>query len=128
MESQTTTTDTDNRRIRCPPSAVEQVISAAPHIVTSSGFEVAPQALAPSLRIEITQGRALKFSPVLLNSGGAVIDRQALPAFGRFFLTGNRFASAAPAAPMFVEQNEPSDSRSLFEARPSAGCRTTARP
>jgi len=103
-----------------PPSAVEHVIQLAPHIVAASGFEIAPQSLTPSLRIEITQGRELKFSPVLLNGGGAVIDRQALPAFGRFFLMGNRFASAAPAGPMFAERPTGSQS-SLFEARPSAG-------
>jgi superfamily II DNA or RNA helicase len=109
-----------SRPVPLPPSAVEHVIQSAPHIAAASGFEIAPQSLAPSLRIEITRGRALKFSPVLLNGGGAVIDRQALPAFGRFFLTGNRFASAAPAGPMFAERPTGSQS-SLFEARPSAG-------
>jgi superfamily II DNA or RNA helicase len=103
-----------------PHSAVEHVLTAAPEIVTSSGFELAPQALAPSLRIEITRSRALRFSPVLLGSGGAVLDRDALPRFGKFFLTGNRFASTAPAAPMFVERSQRQQA-SLFEVRPSAG-------
>ncbi|HKR63274.1 MAG TPA: DEAD/DEAH box helicase [Thermoanaerobaculia bacterium] len=107
-------------RLPLPPSAVEHVINAAPHIVQASGFEIAPQSLAPSLRIEITRGRALKFSPVLLSSGGAVLDRGALPSYGRFFLTGNRFASAAAASPMFIER--PAGGQSfLFEMRPSAG-------
>ena len=103
-----------------PASAVEHVINTAPHVVAAGGFELAPQSLAPSLRIEITRGRALQFSPVLLSSGGAVLDRGALPSYGRFFLTGNRFASAAPASPMFVER--PAGGQSvLFETRPGAG-------
>ncbi len=112
--------DSETRRLPLPPSAVEQVIHSAPHIVVRSGFEIAPQSLAPSLRIEITRGRELKFSPVLLSSGGAVLDRHLLPSYGRFFLTGNRFASAAPADPMFIERASGTQS-SLFETRPSAG-------
>ncbi|HEX2061138.1 MAG TPA: SNF2-related protein, partial [Thermoanaerobaculia bacterium] len=108
------------RPVPLPLSAVEHVISAAPEIVTASGFEIAPQSLAPSLRIEITRSRALRFSPVLLGSGGAVLDRDALPKFGKFFLTGNRFASAAPAQPMFVEPSARQQA-SLFEVRPTAG-------
>ena len=107
-------------RIPLPPAAVEHVIQAAPELVTSSGFEIAPQALAPSLRIEITRARALRMTPVLLGSGGAVLDRNALPQFGRFFLTGNRFASPAPASPMFVERSERRQA-TLFEVRASAG-------
>ncbi|MFL6248380.1 MAG: DEAD/DEAH box helicase [Thermoanaerobaculia bacterium] len=107
-------------RITLPPAAVEHVIHAAPELVTSSGFEIAPQALAPSLRIEITRARALRMTPVLLGSGGAVLDRDALPRFGKFFLTGNRFASPAAAAPMFVEQSERRQA-TLFEVRSSAG-------
>ncbi len=107
-------------RIPLPAAAVEHVIHAAPELVTSSGFEIAPQALAPSLRIEITGARALRLKPVLLGSGGAVLDRDALPQFGRFFLTGNRFASPAAASPMFVEQSERRQA-TLFEVRASAG-------
>ncbi|HYH06437.1 MAG TPA: DEAD/DEAH box helicase [Thermoanaerobaculia bacterium] len=103
-----------------PHSAVEHVLTAAPEVVMASGFELAPQALAPSLRIEITRSRALRFSPVLLGSGGAVLDREALPKFGKFFLTGNRFASTAPASPMFVERSARQQAL-LFEVRPSAG-------
>ncbi|HYI09928.1 MAG TPA: DEAD/DEAH box helicase [Thermoanaerobaculia bacterium] len=106
--------------IALPPAAVEHVIASAPEIVTASGFEVAPHALAPSLRIEITRTRALRFSPVLLGSGGTVLDREALPKFGKFFLSGNRFASPAPAEPMFVEQRERQQAL-LFEVRSSAG-------
>jgi superfamily II DNA or RNA helicase len=107
-------------RLPLLPHAVEHVIQSAPHIISNSGFEIAPQSLAPSLRIEITRGRELHFSPVLLSGGGAVLDRLALPAFGRFFLTGDRFASVMPADPMFVEQPSGTQS-SLFETRPSAG-------
>ena len=107
-------------RITLPSSAVEHVIHAAPELVTSSGFEIAPQALSPSLRIEITRSRALRFTPVLLSTGGAVLDREALPKFGRYFLAGNRFASPAAADPMFVEQRERQQA-SLFEVRSSAG-------
>lgn len=108
------------QRVPVPPTAVEHVVTAAPAIVTESGFEIAPHALAPSLRIEITRSRALRFSPVLLGSGGAVLDRSALPKFGRWFLAGNRFASVAPAQPMFVER-DPRQQGLLFEVRASAG-------
>jgi superfamily II DNA or RNA helicase len=108
------------QRIPLPPSAVEHVLTSAPELVVASGFEIAPQTLAPSLRIEITRSRALKFSPVLLGSGGAVLDRDALPKFGKFFLAGNRFASPAPASPMFVERSQKQQTL-LFEVRPSAG-------
>ncbi len=107
-------------RIALPPAAVEHVIHAAPELVTSSGFEIAPQTLAPAVRIEITRARALRFTPVLLGSGGAVMDREALPKFGKFFLAGNRFASPAAAEPMFVEQSERRQT-TLFEVRSTAG-------
>ncbi|HYO77219.1 MAG TPA: DEAD/DEAH box helicase [Thermoanaerobaculia bacterium] len=106
--------------ISLPPAAVEHVLHSAPEMVTASGFEIAPQTLAQSLRIEITRSRTLRFSPVLLGGGGAVLDRDALPKFGKFFLAGNRFASPAPASPMFVEQSEKPQAF-LFEVRPSAG-------
>jgi superfamily II DNA or RNA helicase len=107
-------------QIALPPAAVEHVITAAPEIVTASGFEIAPQSLAPSLRIEITRNRALRFTPVLLGGGGAVLDREALPKFGKYFLAGNRFASPAVASPMFVEQGDRPQA-TLFEVRSSAG-------
>jgi superfamily II DNA or RNA helicase len=106
--------------IPIPPAAVEHVLTAAPEIVAASGFEIAPNALAQSLRIEITRSRSLRFSPVLVGSGGTVLDREALPRFGKFFLTGNRFASAAAASPMFVEPSERQQAL-LFEVRSSAG-------
>lgn len=102
------------------PAAVEHVINTAPALVTASGFEVAPQTLTPSLRVEITRIRALRFTPVLLAGGGVVHDRALLPQFGRWFLTGNRFASALPAPPMFAER-APGGQVSLFEVRPAAG-------
>ncbi len=106
--------------LKIPESAVEHIITHAPEIVTGSGFELAPQTLTPSLRIEITRSRALRFSPVLLGSAGVVLDRNLLPRFGRFFLVGNRLASAAAANPMFAERAESGQS-ALFEVRPSAG-------
>jgi superfamily II DNA or RNA helicase len=106
-------------KIPLPPAAVEQIIQAAPEIVSASGFEIAPQALTPSLRIEITHARALRFTPVLLGSGGTVLDRDELPKFGRYYLVGHRFASPA-AAPMFVEQSQRPQA-ALFEVRSSAG-------
>jgi len=111
-------------RLRCaeriipvPAAAVEQVVASAPDIVTRSGFEIAPQSLTPSLRIEITRARALRFSPVLLGDAGAVYDRAFLPQYGRFFLTGNRFASPAPIPPMFAERAAGGQA-ALFEVRP----------
>jgi superfamily II DNA or RNA helicase len=109
----------DDERIPLPAAAVEQVIAAAPDVVTRSGFEIVPQGFAPSLRIELTRARTLRFSPVLL-AGGAVLEREALPKFGRYFLVGNRFASPAVAQPMFIEQSDRPQA-SLFEVRTSAG-------
>ncbi len=103
-----------------PASAVEHVIAGAPEIVTSSGFEIAPLTLTPSLRIEITRTRALRFSPVLLGNAGVIHDRALVPRFGRYFLSGNRLASVAPASPMFAERAEDGQT-ALFEVRPSAG-------
>jgi superfamily II DNA or RNA helicase len=107
-------------RIALPPSAVEQVIVSAPELALAGGFEIAPQAFTPSLRIELTRARTLRFTPVLIGSGGTVLERDALPKFGRFFLAGNRFASPAPAPAMFVEQSERPQA-TLFEVRASAG-------
>jgi superfamily II DNA or RNA helicase len=103
-----------------PPAAIEQVIAHAPDLVTRSGFEIVPQSLTPSLRIEISRARSLKFIPVVLGMHGAVFDRAALPQFGRFFLVGNRFGSLAPAPPLFAER-APGGQAALFEVRPSAG-------
>jgi superfamily II DNA or RNA helicase len=103
-----------------PAMAVEHVVTHAPDLVTRSGFEIAPQSLTPSLRVEVTHERSLKFTPVLLGSGGFVFDRAALPQFGRYFLVGNRFASLAPAPPLFTER-APGGQAALFEVRPSAG-------
>ncbi|HEY0372637.1 MAG TPA: DEAD/DEAH box helicase [Thermoanaerobaculia bacterium] len=110
----------DGTAIRIAESAVEHIIVHSPEVVTASGFEIAAQTLTPSLRIEITRGRALRFSPVLLGSAGVVLDRALLPKFGKFFLTGNRLASPAPAPPMFAERAEGGQT-TLFEVRPSAG-------
>ncbi|HEV7240658.1 MAG TPA: DEAD/DEAH box helicase [Thermoanaerobaculia bacterium] len=106
--------------IPVPAAAVEHIVGYAPEIVTASGFEIAPQTLTPSLRIEITRARALRFSPVLLGSAGVVHDRALLPRFGKYFLVGNRLASPAAAQPMFAERAE-SGQAALFEVRASAG-------
>lgn len=103
-----------------PPEAVDQVIQSAPEMVAAGGYEIAPHALAPSLRIDITSNRGLRFSPVLLAGAGSVLDRDAIPKFGRYYLTGNRFASIAPSQPMFVEKSDRPQA-SLFEVRPAAG-------
>lgn len=101
-------------------AAVEQVIVSTPDIVASSGFDIAPEAVTPSLRIELTPSRTLRFSPVLTGADGTVYDRNALPRFGKYFLLGNRFVSAAVVPPMFIEQSE-REQGALFEVRPSAG-------
>lgn len=106
--------------IPLPPAAVEHVIQLAPSLVAASGFEVASQSVTPSLRVEVTRQRALRFAPVLLSAGGVVHDRRLLPQFGRWFLIGDRFASAAPATPLFAERAAGGQSL-LFEVRPSAG-------
>jgi len=106
--------------IPLPATAVEHILNTAPSLVTASGFEVAPLALTPSLRVEVTRQRALRFLPVLLAGGGVIYDRNLLPQFGRWFLAGDRFLSAAPATPMFAERVAGGQA-SLFEVRPSAG-------
>lgn len=109
-----------DQTIPLAPGAVEQVINTAPGIVNASGFEVAPQSLTPSLRVEVTRQRALRFTPVLLTASGEIHERATLPQFGRWFFLGDRFASAAPAAPMFTEKTA-RDQSLLFEVRPAAG-------
>jgi superfamily II DNA or RNA helicase len=106
--------------IPIPAAAVEHIITHAPGVVTGSGFEIAAQTLTPSLRIEITRGRALRFSPVFLGGAGVIYERAALPQFGKFFLIGNRLASPAPSAPMFAEKPAGGQA-TLFEVRPGAG-------
>jgi superfamily II DNA or RNA helicase len=110
----------DAAPIALPPAAVEHVITSAPEILIRSGFELAPQSLTPSLRIEITRARALRFSPVLLGHAGVIYDRAHLPRFGKYFLVGNRLASAVAATPMFTERAA-GGQVALFEVRPSAG-------
>lgn len=110
----------DGANVPIPAAAVEHVIAHAPEIVTGSGFEIAAQTLTPSLRIEITRTRALRFSPVLLGSAGVIHDRAVLPRFGKFFLIGNRLASPMPAPPLFAERAAGGQA-ALFEVRPGAG-------
>ncbi len=100
-----------------PDAAVEHLIVNG--VVARRGFEVAPQSLTPSLRIELTAERALRFTPVLLR-GDAIHVRAAVPQYGRFFLIDGGFASPRPAMPMFAER--PSSAQaSLFEERPASG-------
>ena len=105
--------------IALPANAVEHILNTAPSLVEASGFEVAPFSLTPSLRVEITRQRALRFTPVLL-AGGVIHERSSLPQFGRWFLAGNRFLSAVAASPMFAERAAGGQA-ALFEVRPSAG-------
>ena len=110
----------DTVLIPLPSAAVEHILNTAPSLVAASGFEVAPQSLTPSLRVEITRQRALRFLPVLRASGGVIHDRILLQQFGRWFLAGNRFMSAVAAPPMFAERAAGGQSL-LFEVRPAAG-------
>lgn len=107
-------------RVVVPPAAVEQMVNLAPGIITASGFEISQNALTPALRIELTPGRALRFTPVLLGSGGSIFDRASLPRYGKYFLSADRFVPAAAAPPVFVDRQAGAQS-TLFELRPSAG-------
>ena len=133
--------------VAVPTAAVEQIVTSG--VASRSGFEVAPLSLTASLRIELTEDRALRFVPVLLRdvdeenvgrtlqSDGpslaamesrtgesdlrrSIFVRAAVSQFGRFFLLDGAFASLRPATPMFVEQNLRTQA-SLFEERPSSG-------
>lgn len=103
-----------------PANAVEPVVaSRGGAIASASGFEVVPKSLTPSLRIELTADRELRFVPVLL-AGKKVHERASLPKFGTFFLIGKRFASPAAPKPMFAERSANTQG-SLFDVRPSSG-------
>jgi superfamily II DNA or RNA helicase len=119
--------DGDAFQLRCeghlvpvPDGAIEHMVHAAPEVVTASGFEIVSEGLTPSLRIEITRTRSLKFTPVVLGAGGSVFPRSALPRFGRYFLIANRFVTLAPAPPMFAERAA-GGQVALFEVRAGAG-------
>ena len=103
-----------------PPDAVEHLIAGAPSLVKESGYEIDPSGLTPSLRIEITGRRDLRFVPVLLAARGEPLERASLPRFGRWFLAGNRFCSAAPSEPMFVTPGARTQAQ-LFEVHTGAG-------
>ncbi|MCU1348949.1 MAG: helicase, superfamily [Acidobacteria bacterium] len=105
-------------RVAVPRGAVEYVVEAG--LAVASGFTVAREALTPSLRVELTRDRALRFAPVLLTDDGRQHERDALPRYGRFFLDGTTFATPRNAAPMFGDARR-NEQASLFEARPSSG-------
>jgi hypothetical protein len=106
--------------VALPAGAVEHVVAArSGAIAAASGFEVVQRALTQALRIELTAARTLRFIPVLI-SGKTIHERAAVPRFGRFFLLGKRFASVAPATPLFAEQAGKPQA-SLFDVRPSSG-------
>ncbi len=106
--------------VALPAGAVEHVITARGGAVAAAGgFEVAPQSLTPSLRIELTAERALRFIPVLLE-GETVHLRETLPRFGKFFFLPGRFASAGAISPMFAERGK-TEQISMFDVRPSSG-------
>lgn len=107
-----------DEQIGVPRSAVEYLLESG--IAAASGFEVVPDTLTPSLRVELTPERALRFTPVLLTADGGVHDRDALPRFGRFFLDGRTFRTPRSVAPMFGEATSKGQS-SLFEVHRSAG-------
>src|ERR1019366_5063770 len=103
--------------IAVPAAAVEPIVTSG--IAARCGFEVAPLSMTASLRIHLTEARALRFVPVLLR-GEAIHVRAAVPQYGRFFLVDGAFASIQPPTPMFVEQR--SNTRaSLFDERPASG-------
>ena len=105
-------------RIAVPRSAVEYIVEAG--IAEASGFTVARESLTPSLRVEWTADRALRFSPVLLASEERIHERESLPRFGRFFFDGTTFATPRNAAPMFGDARR-NEQASLFEVKPSSG-------
>lgn len=108
-------------RIPLPDSAVEAVVTAhGGAIAAASGFDLARETVTPSLRIELTRERTLRFVPVLLGSGGAVHERRYLRQYGKLFLVGNRFVSPRAAVPMFVEKSD-REQGALFEIRATAG-------
>lgn len=98
------------------PAAMDALVAAG--VAERSGFEVTPLSLEPSLRIEITPDRALRFMPVLLDRG-VIYPRAALPQFGRWFLIGRRFASVASRSAMFDDNS--AGQTSLFGASTRAG-------
>ncbi len=132
--------------IAVPAAAVEPIVTSG--IAARSGFDVAPLSMTASLRIELTEARALRFVPVLLrddekNVGRTLQSDGSLPAatgsrtgesdlrksihvradlkqFGRFFLVDGAFASLRPAPPMFVEQSLRTQA-SLFDERTPSG-------
>jgi superfamily II DNA or RNA helicase len=106
--------------VALPASAVESLVTSG--VAARNGFEVVHDALTPSLRIAVEEG-TLRFTPVLLWSAAtpvAALQRDSLPRFGRFFLIGNRFASAKTVLPMFIDRST-REQAMLFETRSSAG-------
>ena len=103
--------------IAVPAAAVEPIVTSG--IAARCGFEVAPLSMTASLRIHLTEARALRFVPVLLR-GEAIHVRAAVPQYGRFFLVDGAFASIQPPTPMFVEQRSNTQA-SLFDERPASG-------
>jgi len=109
--------------VSLPDSAVEPLILAG--IAARSGFEVLPESITASLRIDLTPNRALKFTPVLI-ANNAIHRRADLPRYGRFFFLSNRFVSPKPAEPMFAEA--PGAQSSLFDSRAMPVDRETTIP
>ncbi|MEA2164511.1 MAG: hypothetical protein QOK37_2638 [Thermoanaerobaculia bacterium] len=124
-----------------PSAAVEHLVTSG--VAARCGFEVAPQSLTASLRIELTESRALRFVPVLLQDergenvgqtlqsyGSLSLTTQSrtgesglrfaahvradTPQYGRFFFVDGSFASLRPTTPMFVEQKSKTQA-SLFD-------------
>jgi superfamily II DNA or RNA helicase len=105
-------------QIALPRGSVELVVESG--TAARSGFEVAPSALTPSLRVDLTSERALRFTPVVIDREGRVHRRDDLPRFGRFFLLARTFATLASAPLMFGDPRA-NEQASLFDARPSSG-------
>jgi superfamily II DNA or RNA helicase len=101
-----------------PRGAVERIVESG--IAARSGFEVERNALTPSLRVDLTPERALRFTPIVLDREGNVHRREAIPSFGRYFFLARTFATLASAPPMFGDPRA-NEQASLFDARPSSG-------
>jgi superfamily II DNA or RNA helicase len=104
-----------------PQSAVEYVIAAGDGAIASaSGFRLAPESVTPSLRVELTAARTLRFTPVIIGADGAVHDRAALPRFGRWLLLGETFVTSRDV-PLLFGDSAARGQAALFDARPATG-------
>jgi superfamily II DNA or RNA helicase len=111
----------DALRLPLSPAAVEQVLAAEGGAIASgSGFELRPDTLTPTFRIDFTPERALRFTPMVIDRQGVIHHRSVLPRFGRWFFMDGAFVTPRNVPPMFAERSAGSQGL-LFEARPVSG-------